>query len=84
MEPCGRRRVNAAAVRSCPPQSLASEQPAATYLLARRASLTRLPLGARSPLRHGQEAARTLTPGLHNVPQGRHLRNSEGTEEQGL
>lgn len=48
--------------------------PAVTYLLAWRASITRVPLGARSPLRHRQEATRTLIPGVHNLPQGRHLR----------
>lgn len=70
------------AVRMCPPPGTTTEHPAVTYLLAWRPSITRVPFGARSPLRHWQEAARTLIPGVHNLPQGRHLRSGEGTEEQ--
>lgn len=70
------------AVRMCPPPGTTTEQSAVTYLLAWRASITRVPLGARSPFRHWQEAARTLIPCVHNLPQGRHLRSGEGTEER--
>lgn len=62
------------AVRMCPPPGTHTEHLVVIYLLARRASVTRVPLGARSPLWHRQEAARTLIPGVHNLPQGGHLR----------